>query len=516
MTVIVAIGLSTGAAWAQNTIRWAAQGDALTLDPHAHNEGPTLALARQIHESLVQRDADLNLIPGLATDWRLVEPDIWEFDLRRDVTFHGGQTFTAQDVVFSLDRARSDNSDVKSYLDSVERVEAVDRHTIRIHTAGPNPILPDQLTEIYIMSAAWARENDAERPVDRGSNMESYATRHANGTGPFRVTKRQPDILTVLDRHAGWWGLDRPDAHNIDRIEYTPIGNAPTRVAALLSGKVDVLTDTPVQDIERLKRTNDISVQQTLEVRTIFLGLNVDDAALASSDVTGANPLADRRVRRALYHAINAKALQRVVMRGLAEPAGIVGPPQIRGYSKRLDQRLPFDPDQAKVLLAEAGYPDGFSLRLDCPNNRYVKDESICQAIVGMLARIGVTARLESVPKSQHFPKIEQRTTDFYLLGWGVPTLDSEYIFDFLARSDGPWNATGWADPEFDALVDKIAVETDQEQCVALMHRAWERLKEATVYLPLHHQMITWAMADRIDLPIQGDNQPQFRYARVD
>ncbi len=499
------ISAATGApAAADNTVRWASQGDALTLDPNGQNEGPTLTLIRQIYESLVKRDPDLKLIPGLATEWRLVEPTVWEFDLRRGVSFHDGQAFTADDVVFSIERAKSPTSDFGAYVATVDRVEKVDDFTIRLHTRGPNPILPDELTEIYMMSRAWAEEHGVEVPVDPASGEESFATRNANGTGPFVVELREPDIRTVLRRNTAWWGLAEPEAHNIDRIEYTPIANAPTRVSALRSGRLDLMLDVPVQDIPQLERAPDIDILQTANVRTIFLGLNVDR-----------EPFNDPRVREALYRAINIEAIRRIIMRGQAQPAGIITAPQVRGYTAELDERLSYDPDAARDLLADAGYADGFRVTLDCPNNRYVNDEAICQSLVPMFARIGVEIDLQSVPKSQHFPKIEQRETDFYLLGWGVASLDSHYVFRFLAVTGGPWNATNWSDPEFDALVEAAGVEIDGEKRTAMLQQAWAILKQSNAYLPLHHQVLSWAVSDRFSIPIQGDNQVQFRYGRV-
>ncbi len=503
-------------ALAENVVRWSSQGDAITLDPHAQNEGMTLATAQQIYEPLVNRAETMALTPGLALEWRLTEdPTVWRFDLRPGVTFHDGTPFTADDVVFSFERALRPTSDMKDIIGTVERAEAIDDLTVEIHTSGPNPILPQQITDIFIMSRAWAEANNVVEPQDTAVAEETYAVRHTNGTGPFILELREPDVRTVMVRNPDWWGLSEPNPHNIDRIVFTPVANAATRVAALLSGELDFVLDTPVQDLARVRRTPGLSVQTTAEVRAIFMGMDAGGAALRSSDIKGVNPFADLRVRRAMNMAIDRTAIVARIMRGLAEPAGMLLSPGIGGYTEEIDALPPFDPEAARALLAEAGYADGFSVTLDCTNDRYMNDEAICQAVVGMLARIGVRVRLDAKTKTLHFPKIQNDETDFYLLGWGSGTMDSHYHLDFLAMPERAWNRTGLDDPELFEMIDAIAIETDLAKRNDMINRAWLRLKEAQVYLPLHHQGLAWTMKDSLQLPIQPDNQPQFRLARI-
>jgi peptide/nickel transport system substrate-binding protein len=227
------------------------------------------------------------------------------------------------------------------------------------------------------------------------------------------------------------------------------------------------------------------------------------------------NPLKDTRVRQALYQAIDIEAIRTKVMRGYSVPAGIITAPAVHGYTKALDERRPYDPAKAKALLAEAGYPDGFSIPLDCPNDRYINDEAICQAVAGMLGKIGVRVSLSALPKTLHFPKIKNRKTDFYMLGWGVSTLDSHYVFSFLTRGgDNTWNATGFNDPGINNLIEQIEVEVDIAKRDAMIARVWKRMKDEIIYLPLHHQVIVWAMRDRIDLPIVADDEVRFIYTR--
>jgi len=501
---------------AENIIRWSSQGDAMTLDVHAQNEGMTLSIAQQIYEPLINRNKSMILEPALALKWGLSDdPKVWEFTLRRSVTFHDGHPFTADDVVFSFERALKPSSDMKDVIGTVRKVVAVDDFTIQIHTDGPNPILPQQINDIFIMSRAWAGDNGVTEPQDTAAGKETYAVRNANGTGPFVLSLREPDVRTILVRNESWWGLKKDSYHNVDRIVFTPIANAATRVAALLTGELDFVLDTPVQDLPRIRRTPGLKVQQTAEVRAIFMGMDSGSAELRSSNVKGVNPFADIRVRQAMNMAINRDAISSRIMRGLAEPAGMLLSPGIRGYTPEIDAPPAFDPERARALLEEAGYREGFSVQLDCTNDRYMNDEAVCQAVVGMLARIGVSVRLDAKSKTLHFPKIQNAETDFYLLGWGSSTLDSHYHLDFLGMPNRAWNQTGLDDPKLFSLIDNIANEINFSKRDAMVNESWLRLKKASVYIPLHHQILAWTLRENLELPIQPDNQPQFRLARI-
>jgi len=253
--------------------------------------------------------------------------------------------------------------------------------------------------------------------------------------------------------------------------------------------------------------------------RVIFLGLNMGAADLDNDDVDGANPLADARVRKAMNIAINRQAIQQVVMRGQSQPAGMIAPPFVNGWSEELDTVPEVDIEAAKAMMAEAGYADGFSIQLDCPNDRYINDEAICQAAVGMFAQIGVDVNLDAKPKAQHFPLIANGTTDFYMLGWGVPTYDSEYIFNFLVHSRtedrGSWNATGYSNPELDAQIRSLASETDLQARDATIREIWEVVQDATIYLPIHHQVLNWGMRSDISIEVDPEDQPKIKYISI-
>ena len=515
LTAAIAATLATApAANAKNVLRWASQGDALTFDPHAQNEGPTNTAVLQVYEPLVARDAKMVLVPSLATSWKAIKPTVWEFKLRRGVKFHDGTPFTADDVLFTYSRVKLPTSDFKNYLGGVKEIKKVDAHTVQIITTGPNPILPNQLTQIGIMSAAWAKKNKVQKPQDFKNKEENYAVRNANGTGPYKLKLREPGVRTIMTRNAAWWGWKQAGG-NVDEIVYTPIKNAATRVAALLSGQVDFVLDPPFQDLGRIKGDAKLKTQQVAQIRTIFLGLDIGRKELRTSNVKGKNPFADRRVREAMYRAINIMAIQKVVMRGLAVPAGIITSPGVHGYTGALNGRFAFDRNKALSLMKAAGYPNGFSVRLDCPNDRYNNDEKICQAVVGMLARIKIKVTLDAITKARHFPKIQKRVTDFYMLGWGVPTLDSHYVFTYLYRSDGPWNGTGFKNNRVDQLTKAMPVTVDLNKRNAMIAEAWKIAKGAIAYIPLHHQVIVWGMSKKLTMPIRADDQPHFKWARM-
>ena len=509
-----ALALGATAADARS-VKWARGADALTLDPHGQNEGPTIALNNQVYESLVARDNANKLIPGLAISWRLADPTTWEFKLRPGVKFHGGEGFSADDVVFSLQRARAPTSDYKGYLSSAKEIVKVDDLTVQIKTNGPNPLVADNLTSVFIMSKKWAEANNATKPQDFKNKEENFAVRNANGTEPFTLVSREPDVRTVLKRNDAYWG--RKDVPlEITELVLTTIKQDATRVAALLSGEVDVVQDVPVQDIERLKGSPSLRVTEGPENRTIFFGFDVGSPELSSSDVKGKNPFADVRVRQAVNGAINRTAIQRVVMRGQAVPAGTIAPPFVNGYKKEFDTIAAPDVAKAKGLLAAAGYPNGFSVSLHCPNDRYLNDEAICQAAVGMLGQIGIKINLVSQSKSLHFPTLQNLKSDFYLLGWGVPTYDSDYIFSFLYHtrtgSYGGWNATRYSNPALDKLIESISSETDVAKRNATIAEIWEKARAEQLYAAIHHQMLAHAMKNDIDVPVRPDNIVFFKH----
>ncbi len=512
-SVVAAIAVPGSA----ETLRWARAGDALTLDPHSQNEGPSHTIRHQMYEPLIIRDTTGAFEPALATDWAPKEddPNVWVFNLREGVTFHDGAAFTAEDVVFSFERAKQANSDMKELIGSVTEVRAVDDYTVEMVTEGPNPILPSNLTNLFIMDKDWTEANDTVNVQDFEGGEITFATTNANGTGPYRLVSREPDVKTVMSRNDDYWGRDQFPME-VSEIIYTPIQNAATRVAALLSGEVNFLQDMPVQDLERVNAADGLVVKKAPQNRVIFFGMNQGPDDLTTDNVDGKNPLADVKVRKAMSMAINRDAIQQVVMRGQSEPAGMVAPPFVNGWTEEMDAESATDIEGAKALMEEAGYGDGFSIQLDCPNDRYINDEAICQAAVGMLGQIGVTVNLDAKPKAQHFPLITDGQTDFYMLGWGVPTYDSEYVFNFLVHgreSDiGTWNGTGYDNDELDAKIKSLASNTDLESRNADIADIWRVVQDEVLYIPIHHQVLNWGMADGVGIEVDPEDSPKVKY----
>lgn len=515
--MLVALATSTVAGIANaETLRWARAGDSLTLDPHSQNEGPTHTLAHQMYEPLLQRDMAGSIIPALATEWGTTDdPTVWRFKLREGVTFHDGAEFNADDVVFSLERAMKPTSAMKELMSSVVSITKVDDFTIDITTEGPNPLMPSNLTNTFIMDSDWAAANDSVEPQDIANGGDNYAAKNTNGTGAFKLVSRVVDEKTVLVANENYWGKDEFPME-ITEIVYTPIQSAATRVAALLSGEVDYIQDVPVQDLARVDSTDGLKVVNAAQNRTIFFGMNSGDDDLTTDNVEGKNPFADVRVREAMNMALNREAIQRVVMRDQSDPTGIIMPPFVNGWTEAFNAYPANDTAKAKELMEAAGYGDGFSIVLNCPNDRYINDEAICQAAVGMFAQIGVTVNLDAKPKAQHFPLIQNRTTDFYMLGWGVPTFDSEYIFNFLLHSTtddlGSWNGTRNSTAERDEMIVSLASETDLGVRDATIKKIWEGVQADTLYLPIHNQILNWGMSNSINFDVQPEDQPHFKF----
>ncbi len=517
--VVLAAALLSGVAQAV-TLRVANQGDAQSMDPHALNEALQLSLLGNVYEPLVGRDQKLALTPALATRWTQTAPTVWRFDLRRGVRFHDGTPLTSADVAFSFQRAAGEGSDMRSYTAAIKAVRAVGAagdEAIEIETTAPFPILPDVISNVFIMSRVWCEANQAMRPVDRRKGIENAASFKANGTGPFQLKQRQPGTRTVLTRAAAYWS---PLTTNVTEVVFTPIGNDATRVAALLSGEIDVMEPVPLQDVERLKASPALKVLQGPELRTIFLGMDQQRDELLYSSVKGRNPFQDRRVRQAFYQAIDIEAIRTRVMRGAAIPAALMVGPGVKGYPADLDRRLPYDVEAAKRLLADAGYASGFELGMNCPNDRYVNDAEICQAVAANLARIGVRIKLQAEPKVSYFPKILSRQTSFYLLGWTPGTYDAHDVLSALLATprdsgQGQTNLGAYSSARVDELTAAVQSETDLARRNALIREAFDLHARDIGHIPLHQQALAWGMRKNIELVQPPDNMMPFKWVVV-
>ena len=504
------------------TLRWSSQGDYLSADPHGQNEGINNLINDEIYERLVMRDRKLALVPGLATSWEMVSPTRWRFQLRRGVVFHDGTPFTADDVVYSIERAQLPTSNFKVFATPLGKVRKIDDFTVEFETPVPTPVLVENAALVNIMSRAWCEKNGVGRPQDFKAGEETFASRATNGTGPFILVKREAEVATVLKKNPRWWGIaDGRFEGNVDEVVYRPIKSDATRMAALLSGELDLVLDPPLQDLQRLKAGGKVSIVEGSENRVIFLVMDQSRDELKYSSVKGKNPFKDLRVRQAFYAAIDVDAIRSQVMRGQSLPTGAMIPAAHRSYPDLEPRLMPHDPGRARTLLADAGYANGFEIGLLCPNNRYVNDERICTAIAGMLAKIGVHVNLTTMPRAQFFQKVDQFDISMHLYGWGGATTDPGFTLTPVIHSPdgkgkGDFNSGRYRDEELDRLIDSVEHEMDSARRNALMHDAFRRVRENVYTIPLHRQVIPWAVRSGVRAVHRPDNVLESAWVRID
>ena len=509
--VAMAGALAWGAASpavAENVLRWGAHRDIVSLDPYSYGDTFTISVLAHAYEGLVRYNEKLEIEPSLATSWEVLSPSVWRFHLREGVKFHNGNDFTAEDVLASFTRVSDPASPLRGNLPAYKSAKIVDDHTIDVEITDNYPLLLNDLTNIVIFDKDWLIANNAEKPTDFGKGVEGYATNHANGTGPFEIVERKPDAQTVFVKNPNWW--DKP-RHNIDKIIFTPIASPATRVAAMLSGEIDFTNNAPLQDLPRLQASPDLKVLASNELRTVFFLFNWADHL--QDDPSAKNPFQDKRVREALYRAIDIDSLQKKVMRGLSRNTGSMVAPAIPGYVPALDERLAYDPDKAKALLAEAGHPDGFPFAFVCTNDGYINDEQICQAVAAMWARIGLKPKIDIAPDSQQTAKFESGRFDVGILGWAnEPMLDSYSILVQVVHSKsgtaGVFNWGGWNLEGVDALIEKAGQTVDRTERLGYQTQALKTAHDDIAFLPLHQQPMAWAMGKKVASVLQlSDNK---------
>jgi peptide/nickel transport system substrate-binding protein len=519
MAAVAALALSLPAD--AKTFRWTSASDIPTLDIHSQNNALGNGVHAAVYESLVYYNSrTFRVEPQLATAWRDVSPTQMRFTLRQGVKFSDGSAMTADDVVFSIMRAKARTSNYAIYTQGIDRAVKVDNNTVDLIMTSPNPVLLNQLTELRIMSKAWAEKNNSVEPKDIRTQDESFAHRNAMGTGPFMVRSWQPDQRLTMVRNPNWWGWALNPETNVTEIIYSPIRSEATRVAALLSGEVDLVLDPSPQDLGRLRTNANLKVIDGVENRTIFLGMDQHREELVGSNIKGKNPLKDVRVRRALYQAIDIQTINRVTMRGLSQPTGALVAPMVAGWTEKVHERFPFDQDAARRLLTEAGYPQGFEVDFACPNNRYINDEEICQAVTAMWARVGVRAKLRTLPLVTYFPMIQRYEASIYMLGWGVPTFDALYSLQSLTRTvgvgaDGNYNVGRYSNQRMDYVVDRAKAETDRPVRNRLLTEGLQLQNDTVAHIPLHNQIIPWALKKSVDVVHRADNRLDWRLIKV-
>ena len=512
-------GLMTTSALAENTFKYAFQGSLKSLDPYSLNETFTLGTLTNVYEGLTRRGPNLEIQPALAESWEVVEPNRWRFKLRQGVKFHNGNDFTADDVIFSADRVRAEGSDLKTRIPADAKFEKVDDHTVDVVLTSPNPILHSEWSTWAIIDKEWAEANNSVKVTSASDQNASKISLEANGTGPFKLISHDAGVKTNFEANADWWD-NANKKHNLDKIEFSTVSSDATRVAALLSGELDLVYPIPVQDIKRVESNATTSALTGPELRTIFLGMDQRRDELLESSVKGKNPFKDVRVRKAFYHAIDIETIKKKVMRDLATPASLMISPFMFENAGKF-ARPAYDPEGAKALLTEAGYADGFEVGMDCPNDRYVNDEAICQAVVSMLAKVGVKINLNAQPKAQYFAKVLASggyNTSFYLLGWTPGSFDSWNVLSNLhgCRDDegngGLFNLGGFCNEKVDALSKQVLSENDVAKRTDMITQAYKMTTDDVNYIPLHQQGLAWGVSTSTNVVQRADNELMLYY----
>lgn len=500
------------------TLRVATGFDPQSMDPHALALLYHARVIYQIYESLVGRDANMKLEPALALTWSQPNPTTWRFKLRPDVKFHDGTPFTADDVVFSVERALAPPSQRGFQLQGVTGARVVDPLTVDLLLATPDAVLPEKLQYWCIMSRAWAQKHGVEKAQDFNGKQETFAVRNANGTGPFRLDRYEPDVKVVLKANPQWWGRGDKRNGNLDEVSFLPIRSDATRLAALSSGEIDLVLDPPFQDIDRLKHDDRLKLAQTVDIGQQYLTFDQASDELEGSDVKGRNPFKDLRVRRAVYQALNVDLIVAKVLHGQGRPTGALLSPLLDGSPPELDKRLPYDPAKARALLAEAGYPNGFSVTLDCVNIAF--RENVCQAATAMLTQVGIRATLHSSPTNQFFPKLSQASASFIEFGF-TPQPDPWSTLNALFHSKGAGTGTGifnagrYSNPKLDTLIDNIRTEPDLTRRRAQIGVALRLIGDDLPFIPLYRRTLTWAMAKKVSLVQWNNDTVELRWVSV-
>ena len=500
-------------AWAKE-FKWADYRSLSSLEPY-FSETFRLGLLANIYEPLTVVDSDGTLQPVLATSWTAVEPTVWRFKLREGVKFHGGESFSADDVVFSINRAMSKTSNMQAgSLGLTKEVRKVDQYTVDFITTAPDPVLPRLVRNLLIMSKGWAEKNNAVEVEDRtGQGIKSTgATHNANGTGPFKLVEWVPGVSLSLAVNPDWWGGPRKDA--MTTAKYFEISDAATRLSALLSGQIDLIVNVPPAYANRIKSTSGMKLEVGKGTMNNFLMFDLIHDELQGSNIKGKNPFKDQRVREAIYYAIDVPTIVDKVMKGFAYPSNLPVSNFTVGFDPAFNKRAPADLGRARRLLAEAGYPDGFEVPLECTAGAYTNDEAICLAVSAMLAQIGIKTTISSLPFAAHLTKIQSPVFGgtFFLFGWAASSFDAgSWVSAGLHSRDiahkvGTFNMSGFSNPEVDQLAKVTETEMDPAKRQQAFSQVWEIMNREYWIAPLLQQATLWAMKDNIASPVNPLN----------
>ena len=505
-------GLLVALPLAAATLRFASAFDPQSMDPHALALVYQTRVVSQIYDSLVGRDRSFEMEPQLALSWQQTDPKTWRFKLRPGVKFHDGTPFSADDVVFSIERALMKNSQRAFQLRGIVGARKVDELTVDVLLAAPDAVLPEKLIYVAMMSKSWCVAHGVVEPQNYNAKQETYAVRNANGTGPYRLKAYESDARTVLVANPNWWGK----RGNVDEVVYVVIQSDATRLAALVSGNVDFVIDPPFQDVPRLKQEARFKLAEIADIGTQYIGFDQRSDALQYGDANGRNPFKDLRVRRAVYQAIDIDVIVAKVLRGQATATGSYISRLLEGYVPELDRRLPYDPAAARALLKEAGYPDGFAVTLDCVNVAF--RAAVCQAIAGMLAQVGIRTTFQAWPTATFFPKITQATTSFFEFGWS-PGTDPWPTMNAIVRSysegTGTFNGGRYSNPKLDQLIDAVRVDPDLAHRRQLIADALRLMSADIPLIPLYRRTLTWAMRPDVSVAQWPNDVLELRFVQI-
>ncbi len=502
---VLSLGLMTSANAA--TLKMAYDADPVSLDPHEQLSGGTLQLSHMTFDPLVRWDKKLGFEPRLAEKWERIDPLTMRFHLRKGVNFHSGNGFTAQDVLFTFNRLRT-SPDFKGIFSPFTELKVVDDYTIDLKTAKPFPLVLNNVTYLFPMDSKFYSGNDANgKPKDTlVKHGNSFASRQMSGTGPYTVSYREQGVRVEFDRNSSYW--DKQSPGNVDKIVLTPIKEAPTRVAALLAGDVDFIAPVPPTDHKRIAKNNNVDLVTMGGTRIITFQMNQERV----------KAFKDSRVRQAVAYAINQQGIVKKIMKGFATPAAQMSPWGYLGHNEALKPR--YDLKKARQLMKEAGYEKGFTITMMAPNNRYVNDEKIAQAVASMLAKINIKVDLKTLPKAQYWGEFDARAADMMMIGWHADTEDSNNFFEFLSACPdvdaglGQYNSGNYCNPAADKLMHAANSETSPKKRAAMMKEVEQMLFDDAAFIPLHWQNLAWAANKNVkiepilnvmDFPYMGD-----------
>ncbi|MCJ2164719.1 MULTISPECIES: ABC transporter substrate-binding protein [unclassified Pseudodesulfovibrio] len=492
ISFVVMASLMLGASFAMaRDLTLGLKGEPTSLDPHFHNVTSNNENSLFIFDRLVNQDYRQKLEPGLAESWTPVNDTTWEFKLRKGVTFHDGSPFTAEDVKFTIERIPNVPNSPSSFtfaVSAITEVEIIDPHTIRVHSEKPSPLMPRNFAAFNIVSKKAAE----------GMTTEDFNSgKAAIGTGPYKLVEWARGDKIVYERNENYWGKKLP----WEKIIVRPISNDGTRVAALKSGDVDLINFVPPADMKHLEKAEGVTLSKSSSTRLIYLHLDSDrDDTPMVTDNDGnkiKNPMKDVRVRKAISKAINREAIASRIMDGLAIPAAQMLPDGYEGTSPNLKPEK-YDPAGAKALLAEAGYPDGFRITIHGPNDRYVNDGDIAQAIAQMLTKVGIKTEVNTMPKAVYFGKASALEFSLMLVGWATDTGEhSNCIGSLLHTYDkekgyGASNRGRYSNPVVDQKMEEALVTVDMEKHNKLLIEAVEIGMGDVGIVPIHYQVNVW------------------------